>query len=186
VLASGLQYGEAVLVTGATGGVGSLLLPLLAAAGAHVIATAGAADDGYVRGLGASEVIDYHAVDTAEETLRRHPAGLDAVINLALRGAALAGVARTIRPGGRLLTIVFPAPDPVTLGRPDLSAENVFTRARSGDLDLLAGQARSDALPVTVGRRYQLEGGAQACTDLLRAHTRGKLVIAGNESAYLG
>jgi len=184
--ASRVQPGEAVLVIGATGGVGSLLVPMLAAAGAHVIVTASAADDGYVRGLGANEVIDYRAGDTVSETLRRRPAGVDAVINLALRGDALAGAARAIRPGGRLLSIVFPLPDPAALDGTDLAVETVFTSARPGDLDVLAGQALSGALPVTIGRRYRLADGAQACTDLLRAHTRGKLVIADNEDAYLG
>jgi NADPH:quinone reductase-like Zn-dependent oxidoreductase len=106
--AARLQRGDIILVAGATGGVGSMLVPMLAAAGAHVIATASAADAGYVRGLGANETVDYRAGDTAGEVLHRHPAGVDAVINLALRGDALASAARTIRPGGRLLTIVFP------------------------------------------------------------------------------
>jgi NADPH:quinone reductase len=106
--AGGFRPGDVVLVTGATGGVGSMLVPMLAKAGAHVIATACAADDSYVRGLGANETVDYRAGDTAGQTLRRHPAGVDAVINLALRGDALASAARTIRPAGRLLNIVFP------------------------------------------------------------------------------
>ena len=37
---AGIRPGETVLVIGATGGVGTAVLPLLAAAGARVIATA--------------------------------------------------------------------------------------------------------------------------------------------------
>lgn len=73
------RRGEVVLVIGATGGVGGALVPLLAATGAHVIATASAVDDHYVRGLGAADIVDHRSTDTVEETLCRHPAGVDAV-----------------------------------------------------------------------------------------------------------
>ena len=48
-----------VLVTGATGGVGSVAVALLAAAGYEVLASTGKADEaGYLKGLGASEIVD--------------------------------------------------------------------------------------------------------------------------------
>ena len=48
-----------VLVTGATGGVGSVAVALLAAAGFEVLASTGKTDEaGYLEGLGASEVVD--------------------------------------------------------------------------------------------------------------------------------
>jgi acrylyl-CoA reductase (NADPH) len=48
-----------ILVTGASGGVGSVAVALLAAAGFEVIASTGKADEaGYLKDLGASEVVD--------------------------------------------------------------------------------------------------------------------------------
>ncbi len=48
-----------VLVTGASGGVGSVAVALLAAAGFEVLASTGKADEaGYLKDLGASEVVD--------------------------------------------------------------------------------------------------------------------------------
>jgi len=48
-----------VLVTGATGGVGSVAVALLAAAGHEVLASTGKADEaGYLKDLGASDVVD--------------------------------------------------------------------------------------------------------------------------------
>jgi NADPH:quinone reductase-like Zn-dependent oxidoreductase len=32
-------------------------------------------------------------------------------------------------------------------------------------------------LPATIGRRYTLDEGAQACVDFVRLHTTGKLVV---------
>ena len=42
----------------------------------------------------------------------RFPDGADAVVNLALPGAALVSVSEAIRPEGRLLNAAFPSPDP--------------------------------------------------------------------------
>ena len=48
-----------VLVTGATGGVGSIAIALLANSGYHVVASSGKAEQAdYLKGLGAKEVID--------------------------------------------------------------------------------------------------------------------------------
>lgn len=37
--------------------------------------------------------------------------------------------------------------------------------------------AAAGTLPATIGRRYRLDEGPQACVDFLRAHTTGKLVV---------
>ncbi len=57
-----------VLVTGATGGVGSLAVALLAKAGYQVTAATGKLDEAaYLKGLGASEVIERSAVTEGSE-----------------------------------------------------------------------------------------------------------------------
>jgi hypothetical protein len=61
--------------------------------------------------------------------------------------------------------------------------ETVFTAARPGDLDVLAEQALDGTLPSTIGRRYLLEEGARARVDLLREHTRRKLVVVCDDEA---
>ena len=75
--------GQTVLVAGATGGVGSFAVQLLAARGARVIATAkpGAPSE-FVRDLGAAEVVDYSA-DLEEQVRGFAPSGADAVVHLA-------------------------------------------------------------------------------------------------------
>ncbi|MEV4112998.1 NADP-dependent oxidoreductase [Nonomuraea sp. NPDC049695] len=165
--------GTTTLVIGAAGGVGGAVVPLLAAQGVHVIATALPADEGYVRGLGASETIDYRSADVASETLSRHPGGIDALVNLALPGPALPAVARVVRPGGRLLNIAFPAPGPAT------GFETVYTNARAGDLEEVTALALKGVLPSTVTRRYPLAEAVRAYRDLEHTHVRGKLLVTG-------
>jgi NADPH:quinone reductase-like Zn-dependent oxidoreductase len=168
--AARVRPGETVLVVGATGGVGTAVIPLLAAAGARVIATATPADAGLLRDLGAEQAIGY-----AE---RGYPAGVDAALNLTLPSDHLAGVARAIRPGGRLLTITYPVPQPEWTGRDDVRLHFVLDMdGAAGGIREVGELAASGGLRATIGRRYRLEDCAAACVDFARQHTTGKLVV---------
>lgn len=71
-----------VVVTGAAGGVGSVAIALLAKAGWHVIASTGRAEEAdYLKGLGASEIIDRNELSNPGKPLakERWIAGVDAV-----------------------------------------------------------------------------------------------------------
>ena len=165
-----VRPGSAVLVVGASGGVGTAVVPLLAAAGARVIATATAADEQLLRGLGAATTIGY-----AESG---YPAGVDVALNLVLPGDRLGGVARALRPGGRLITIVVPAPQPGQAGRDDVDVRFLLDlEGTYGGMREVGERAVRGGLPATIGRRYPLAEGAQACTDFVRLHTTGKVVV---------
>lgn len=171
VRAADVRAGERVLVVGATGGVGTAVLPLLAAAGAHVIATATDADAEVVRGLGAKEVIGYQQAD--------YPVGdVDVAINVVLPGDRLAGVAAALRAGGRLVTITFPITTAEMIGRDDVEVR--FILDMDGELASMREVGEAGArgeLRATIARRYSLEEGPQACADFLREHTLGKRVV---------
>jgi NADPH:quinone reductase len=171
------QPGEKVLVVGATGGVGSIIVALLAAAKVEVIATATADDEGFVRSLGAGDVINYRTTDTAEETLRRYPGGVDAVVTTAM-GDRLADIAPALRPGGRLLSPAFGSPRSIgAITRDDITAKVVYTAGQPDDLVDLANASRNGSLPSIVGRRYALDDSVRAATDFRANHTTGKVVV---------
>ncbi|MEY9860691.1 NADPH:quinone reductase-like Zn-dependent oxidoreductase [Catenulispora sp. GAS73] len=170
--AGDVRPGERVLLIGATGGVGTALLPLLAGAGAYVIATAsdGDGEAEVVRGLGADEVIGYQDSE--------YPADVDVAINVALPGDRLSAVAEALRPGGRLLTITFPVTTLDLLGRDDIELR--FILDMDGELASMRDVAEAGVrgeLRATVARRYGLDEGPQACVDFLRRHTLGKRVV---------
>ncbi len=164
-----VQPGETVLVVGATGGVGTAVIPLLAAARARVIATATAADAGILRALGADQTIGYTS---------GYPSDVDLAFNLTLPGDRLAAVAAAVRPGGRLLTITYPVPQQDWIGRDDIGLHFVLDMDGAfGGMREVGELAVKGGLPATIGRRYTLGQGAQACADFLRLHTTGKLVV---------
>jgi NADPH:quinone reductase len=82
-----------------------------------------------------------------------------------------------IRPGGRLLNVAFPSPEPSAFAHADLTMQTVYGTARAGDLDQVAALAMAGTLPATVSRRYPLEEAARAYADLVHTHVRGKLLV---------
>ncbi|WP_250033603.1 NADP-dependent oxidoreductase [Paractinoplanes maris] len=157
------QPGETALVIGATGGVGTTLLPLLREAGVRVTATGRPGDDDLLRKLGADRVIGYED---------DYPAGVDLVLNLVLPTDQLRRAATVLRPGGRLFTITFPPPRPDMIDRDDIRFELVL------DLDgRLGGMAGVADLSPTIAATYPLRDAVQALTGFAQEHTVGKLVI---------
>ncbi|MCF6473989.1 NADP-dependent oxidoreductase [Nonomuraea sp. MG754425] len=172
------QPGEKVLVIGAGGGIGSVVVPLLADR-VDVIATASYEDEQYVRDLGAGEVIDYLEADTVDECLRRVPGGVDVIINLALKGDPLIEAARAIKPGGRLLSTTPGTPAPSAFGRDDLAVSVVMgtLKLTKNTLPAIATHALRGTLPDPVTRRYRLSEAALAYQDFAHTHSRGKVVV---------
>jgi acrylyl-CoA reductase (NADPH) len=87
-----------VLVTGATGGVGSMAVAMLAGLGFTVAASTGKAEAArFLRGLGASEIIDREELTDVAKPLQsvRWASAVDAV-----GGPTLAHVLATLAPGG--------------------------------------------------------------------------------------
>ncbi|MEV0646365.1 NADP-dependent oxidoreductase [Phytomonospora sp. NPDC050363] len=163
-----VRAGETVLVVGATGGVGTAVLPMLAAAGATVIATAKAEDAELLRGLGADETIAYGD----------YPSDVDVALNLTLPGDELVDLAAALRTGGRLVTITFPVTRPEWLGRDDVELSFVLDMDGTlGGMREVAEAAARGELKATIGRRYDLDEGPQAVVDFARRHTTGKLVV---------
>lgn len=102
---NGLKPGNGpVIVTGATGGVGSLAIDMLAGLGYHVVALTGKeSEKDYLLGLGAREVMLRQSLDLAKIKPLDRPLWAGAVDNLG--GDVLAWVASTMKQGGTIASI---------------------------------------------------------------------------------
>jgi NADPH2:quinone reductase len=168
--------GDVVVVAGATGGVGSFAVQLARQRGATVIATARSGDEeAFVRGLGASDAIDYSAGDVAGAIQAKHPDGVTALIDVVNRGEAFGPMAALVRDGGRIATTLGAADVDALAGR-NVRATNIMGSPTTEKLATLAEAADSGSLRVEVQRTYRLEEANEAL-QAFGAGTLGKLVL---------
>lgn len=73
---------QAILVVGASGGVGSFVVQLCKRAGATVTAVASTPNHPYLEELGAAKCFDYRSETFIDDLARDHLAGVDALIDL--------------------------------------------------------------------------------------------------------
>lgn len=178
--AAGDIVGKQVAVTGAGGGVGSMLVQLARARGAHVTAICSASKAEFVLRLGATEVIDYATTDvTAGE--RRFTAVFDFAGGLPLRSWR-----RVIHPAG-VLVLGGSEEGGAVLGPLGRSFRSLFVRgirivtlfasSKPESLDELRRSLESGELRSPLTRTYPLADVAQAIDDLRAARHPGKLVV---------
>ncbi|MGW3097898.1 medium chain dehydrogenase/reductase family protein [Streptomyces sp. NPDC001102] len=96
-----VRTGQTVLVHGANGGVGSVLVQLAQAAGAKVIGTASARHHTALREQGVTP-IDYRTENIPDRVRRIAPAGVDAVFDH-VGGRGIVDSWRLLAPGGTLV-----------------------------------------------------------------------------------
>ena len=103
ILASA-KAGDLALVTGASGGVGTFLVQLLAALGAEVIAIAGRSKKDAVAGLGAHHVIDREGGDLTARVLNVTGGRRLSLVADVVGGSQFSDLLTLLRRGGRYVT----------------------------------------------------------------------------------
>lgn len=167
-----LSVGETLLVHGAGGVTGGLLVQLAALRGAKVIATCGPASAARVRQLGAVEVFDYNDPSWPEKARQAAVGvGIRAAANAARGGAALA--LTTVADGGRLATITS---DPPAAER-GIDVANVYVRPDAAQLERLAGMLGAGQLSVAVASSTGLAGAGGALAEVAASEVSGAAVV---------
>jgi NADPH2:quinone reductase len=163
--------GETILVIGATGSVGTTVIPLLANAGAIVVATAGT-DSGAqaLQRLGATAVIGHNK--------DQYPEGVDVVFDFCLPADHIRPAAAVLRPEGRLVSIMYPPATPEQLGRDDVAFDFIDWNADYGGMAVVAEAAGRGKLAATIDQLYPLDQAVQAVTDYARRSKVGQIVVA--------
>ncbi|AEB44498.1 alcohol dehydrogenase zinc-binding domain-containing protein [Micromonospora maris AB-18-032] len=177
-----VQPGQTVLVTGASGGVGSFAVQIAKAFGAEVTGVCSTPNLDLVRSLGADHVVDYTTTDFTR-TEKRYDIILD---NVATQ--PLAAVRRALTPTGTLIPISgrggrWLGP----LGRiVKARVLSGFTRQRlkplvsvekRQDLLTLADLLATGQVTPVIDRTYPLDEAADALRYVGAGHTRGKVVV---------
>lgn len=171
------REGQRILIHGASGGVGHFAVQLAAYFGASVIATTSRANKGFVKSLGAREVIDYTSV-RFEEAIT-HP--VDVVIDLIGNVHDNTGTRslQVVRPGGLLVnapTGSWPTvvEDAALAG---VRATHYKVSPEGSTLSVLSRLLDAGDLAVAVQEEFALADVAAAHRLVEAGHVRGKVVL---------
>jgi NADPH:quinone reductase-like Zn-dependent oxidoreductase len=176
-----LRKGEAVIIHGASGGVGTLAVQFAKLRGASVLATASGEDGvALVRHLGADAAVDAQHEDITAEVRRFAPGGIDAVLALA-GGTALERCLSAVRGGGHVAYPNGVEPEP----RPREGLKVISYDAVPGvrEFERLGRAVEEAELEVPIAACYPLAEAAAAHERLARGHVLGKIVLRMREEA---
>ena len=169
----GAKQNDLLLVLGATGGVGSFLVPLATARGARVIAVTRGEYAEYARTLGATDVIDYTANHPADQLRSLAPNGIQALVDLVGDADLVTSLADQVTAEGWAVSCAGGVNDAL-LEKFGLQGGQVH----GGGLERLSQLAQQlQDLPKPAIRTYPLTDAANALAEQTTRHVRGKLVI---------
>jgi NADPH:quinone reductase-like Zn-dependent oxidoreductase len=165
-----LKRGETILIQGGAGGVASYAIQLAKHIGARVITTASAANHGYLRSLGADQIIDYNTQDFTKAV-----SGCDAVFDTV--GGEVGKLAfAVLRPGGRAAFIASGNTAPAS-PRADVASLRPKVGRDRAHLDRIVALVAGGAVRVPEITSYALSDAAAAHRVSEGRHLRGKLVF---------
>jgi NADPH:quinone reductase-like Zn-dependent oxidoreductase len=179
-----LRGGQQVLITGASGGVGSYAVQLAKSLGAEVTAVASSGKADLVRSLGADHVIDYTREDFADGT-RRYDLILDIAGN-----PTLARLRRALTPHGTAVILGGEQGGGITGGfgrtlrapllSPFVSQRLTMVAAKENgrDLQRLTALIEAGQLTPHIDRTYPLEDVSEAMARLVAGDVGGKVAIS--------
>jgi len=167
-----LQPGETLLVNGAGGVTGGVIVELASNRGATVIATAGPSSAERVKTLGAAVVLDYHDPDWTRRAMdAAGSSGIRAAANAATGGEGDA--LSTLASGARLATITG-APPP---SERDISVADVIIRPDGDQLRRLASFLAEGKLHVDIAASYPLTSASEGLAHAIKGAGGAALVL---------
>jgi NADPH:quinone reductase-like Zn-dependent oxidoreductase len=178
-----VQPGQTVLITGASGGVGTFAVQLASVFGAQVTGVCSTTKADLVRSIGADHVIDYTREDFADGKQR-----YDVILDIG-GNPSLSRLRRALTPKGTLVIAGGETPGrwlggtdrqlrALLLSRfVDQKLTTFICRENQEDLLVLKELIEAGKVTPVIDRSYPLSEAANAIRYLEQGHARGKVVI---------
>lgn len=166
---AGVHAGQRLLITGGSGGVGSLAVQIAKAKGIHVTAMASTRNEAFVRELGVDSFVDYTA-----QPFEQVVSDMDVVFDT-VGGDTFARAGATLKPGGFLVTsVAFPKDEAERFG---VKVARVQCKANAAQLEQIRALVEDGQLVPHVAEVFALDAFRQALHVSEEGHVRGKLVL---------
>ncbi|KAE8685301.1 putative quinone-oxidoreductase-like protein [Hibiscus syriacus] len=169
-----------VLITAASGGVGTYAVQLAKLANAHVTATCGARNMELVRSLGADEVLDYK---TPEGKALKSPSGCkyDIIIHCTAN-IPWSTFEANLTPKGKVVdttpgfgTLMSVAAKKITFAKKQLLT--LFTAVKQENLDYLVKLMQAGKLKSVIDSTHPLSKAEEAYAKSIEGHATGKILV---------
>lgn len=178
-----------ILVTGATGGVGSVAVMLLAKAGYQVVAATGkASEESYLKGLGATDIIDRTELSEKGRPLQKErwagvvdAVGSHTLVNACAQTKYCGAVAACgLAQGADFPSTVMPF---ILRGVALLGVDSVMApkARRLAAWDRLSKDLDASALESVIAKEIGLSEAIPAAAELLEGKIRGRIVVDVNK-----
>ena len=165
-----LTEGQTVLIHGGSGGVGSFAVQMAKARGAKVIATASAANQDFLKELGADQAIDYRA-QKFEEVAKDVDVVLDTVAGETLRRSY-----DVVKKGGFIVSVLEP-PNKAELEKRGIRGTVFLVQPNAQQLADIAQMIDGKKVKPFVSQTFPLAEVQKAHAAIETGHTRGKIVL---------
>jgi NADPH:quinone reductase-like Zn-dependent oxidoreductase len=165
-----LASGQRVLITGASGAVGSMAVQLAKTKATHVIGTGSGRNEEFVRALGADEFVDYKA-----EKFEEKVSGVDVVFDT-VGGDTQERAFQTVKRGGYLVSTVNP-PSPEKAKQFGVSVAMVVMMPKPDQLAEINRLLESGELTVRVATVLPLAEAKKALQLSATGRTDGKIIL---------
>jgi NADPH2:quinone reductase len=172
-----LKKGDVVVILGAAGGIGGFAVQLAKAAAAHVVAVTRESNAGYVRGLGADEVLDYTTEDPHKKIHTAYPEGVAGIVHAGGDKDELARLTDLVRKGGHVASMRGGA-DVEKLAQHEVTGLNVVTMVTTASLERLADMVGEGTIKRPAIKTFPLDRAGEAFKEIADGHVRGKLIVA--------
>jgi NADPH:quinone reductase-like Zn-dependent oxidoreductase len=165
-----VKAGQAVLIHGGSGGVGTMAIQIAKARGAHVIATASTSNQDLLKELGADVAIDY--TKTKFEDVARD---VDVVLD-SVGKDTLARSYGVVKRGGFIATLVSRL-DQTELDKRGIRGASISVKPNVRELGEITKLIEEKKIKPVVTRMISLADAVNAQQQIATHHTRGKIVL---------
>jgi len=169
-----IKKDDRVLIHGGAGGVGNYAIQIAKHMGCYVLTTAASSDSGFVKDLGADEVIDYQTQKFEEQ-----PNNIDFILDT-IGGENFVRSLKVLKPEGTIVLLPSNRKEEADKAAKEQNIKNykhMLMHSSGQDMNEIAAMLKDGSMKVHIDKTYPFEQIPEAHDQLENGKVKGKIVI---------